>query len=116
LLYGIFYYLKLPFYRNEMIILLTLLSSIALLLWLFMLWAQFWPRVECIDLNLEVIESEIRNAALAIAGIVQFASSNPDPTLLTAYIGFMLTFFVLGALAGGHYLLYGYLASWRMVL
>jgi len=40
-------------------------------------------------------------AALAIAGIVQFASSNPDPALLTAYIGLMLAFVVLGALAGG---------------
>lgn len=39
--------------------------------------------------------------ALAIAGIVQFASSNPDPTLLMAYIGLMAAFVIMGALFGG---------------
>jgi len=38
------------------IILLTLLSFTALSLWLFMVWAKFWPRVECADFKLEVVE------------------------------------------------------------
>ncbi|WP_051264096.1 transglutaminase-like domain-containing protein [Teredinibacter turnerae] len=38
--------------------------------------------------------------AVAIAGITQFANSNPDPDLLLLYIGLMAMFVLLGAIVG----------------
>jgi len=47
-----------------MITLLILLAFIAILLWLAMTWARFWPRVVCTNFDLEIVELSINGKKL----------------------------------------------------